>query len=218
MLWRGPPMASALYFPSMCRRKLLYALCSLPLSPFSLLFQKSKKKDQKEFGTGIQMTEKGLKRVALMVELLPFSRALALHFLLFRYQCYFSFYGAIPITCLALFLFQLYSNISIGYLPGYPQIELAGWILLALCLALSAFGLWRCGNGTLPPLSSEDREGGDGDGDGDDGGGGGGGGGGDDDGGDGGRGALHGAGSTVELISINDSHSHSAQASEVEMH
>mmetsp|Transcript_1166 Transcript_1166/g.3218 ORF Transcript_1166/g.3218 Transcript_1166/m.3218 type:complete len:505 (-) Transcript_1166:455-1969(-) len=117
-----------------------------------------------------------------------------------KYQCYFSFYFAIPVVCLGLFLYQVYSNITEGYLPGYPRIEVAGWILLAICLAVSLLGLWKCGKGTLPALDNTGRGprrsvGGDGDNEEE-------------------RGGFHGAGSSVELISCNDSHSHSVRASE----
>ena len=76
-----------------------------------------------------------------------------------KYQCYFDFYFAIPVFCLGLFIYQIYYNITDGYLPDYPRIEIAGWVLLAACLLLTGFGMWRCGGeGKLAQQSARAHE------------------------------------------------------------
>lgn len=69
-----------------------------------------------------------------------------------KYGCKFGFYAAIPVATLALFIYQLYNDASNGVVPGYKSIEVAGWVLMGILVAVSCVTLWKTAQGTLPSM------------------------------------------------------------------
>jgi len=62
--------------------------------------------------------------------------------------CHFDFFVAIPITCIGLFLYQIYSATQTRILPDNTNIEIIFWTLFGCCVALLFFGIWDRGEGS----------------------------------------------------------------------
>mmetsp|Transcript_41244 Transcript_41244/g.41969 ORF Transcript_41244/g.41969 Transcript_41244/m.41969 type:complete len:350 (+) Transcript_41244:91-1140(+) len=59
--------------------------------------------------------------------------------------CQFDFYVAIPISCIGLFVYNIYSSTQDRILPNNPTIEILFWTLFGCCVALLLFGIWKRG-------------------------------------------------------------------------
>lgn len=61
--------------------------------------------------------------------------------------CQFDFYVAIPISCIGLFVYNIYTSTQDRILPNNPTIEIICWTLFGCCVALLLFGIWKRGDG-----------------------------------------------------------------------